>query len=196
MYIYIYVFIYLHIHIRASSDFFFLLFRIPNLITDSFSPLRSPARKMILRWKQPMRHWTPEQGLVRGGGKQFSNFGMGRAVFWKIQHSNGAGSDRAAAVRGPHPDSTTESLEERAGTVVLEVCLQAQCGGRGLVRGCPPRLRRRCQWGKQTYSGLAQGQSINEFINELMNHELKKEDSDLWFGNNDLHTKSTGHSTH
>jgi len=47
---------------------------------------------------------SPHQFLVRGSPYLFSNFGAGMTVFQKIQRCNGAGIDRAAAVRGSYPD--------------------------------------------------------------------------------------------
>ena len=79
------------------------------------------------------RFGSPHPWLVRGSSYPFSNFGVGRAVFRKNQHWNGAGSDRAATVREADPASPIWRLVERVGTGAFEACQQGQHWGAGVL---------------------------------------------------------------
>jgi len=65
---------------------------------------------------------SPQQILLRGSPYPFSNFASGMTVLWKIQHWNGAGIDREAAVRESFPTPATLCLQtglERTSTSSL-----------------------------------------------------------------------------
>jgi len=98
VYQYVYTYMYVHVRIQLTST---------TLYYEEVSRRAHSTHICIYAhiYTSPVasRCPSPKQILHRGSPYPFSNFASGMTVFWNIQHWNGAGIAREAAVRERYP---------------------------------------------------------------------------------------------